>query len=155
MVSVAQAETPAERRLGIATNVLGVATLNPTVDVEVSLTRGWTVGATAWWEVREVQDRWGQVRIGFYPGGRPLVGLGLALTGGFHRAYGQDEAVAARKIQATSATAGLLVGYTWRFWDRMVLTPVLGAKATLSDNDDPSPLAPAYIEGRLNLGAVF
>lgn len=155
MVPVARAEAPTPRQVGVAANVLGVATLNPTVDVEVALTRGFTVGATAWWEVRAVQDRWGQVRVGFYPGGAPFAGLGLALTGGFHRAYREGDAAADVRPEATAATVGVLVGYTWRFWDRMVLTPVLGAKATLSDHDDLSPLARGYLEGRLNLGLVF
>jgi hypothetical protein len=96
---VARADAPAERRLSIATNVLGLATLKPTLDL--------------------------------------------------------DDASSDVRPQATAATAGLLVGDTWRFWDRMVLAPVLGAKVTGSDPDDQSPLAPGYVESRLNAGVTF
>ena len=43
---------------GVYANVLGLATLNPTLDLEYRLYSTFTMGFTAWWEVRKVEDRW-------------------------------------------------------------------------------------------------
>lgn len=148
--------TASVARFAVSTNALGVATLNPTLDVEVAVWRGLTVGATAWWEVRDVQDRWAQARVTVYPWQGPMRGFGFALTVGAHRAYREDGAPATTREQATAGTLGALALYSLRLGaaEHVLVSVVAGAKATLA-NDDPSPLARVYGEARLNLGWAF
>jgi hypothetical protein len=144
-------------RLALQVNILGLATLNPTLDLEAALTHGFTLGATAWWEVREVQDRWGQIRLTYYPGGIPMKGLAFALTGGVHRAYRESDADTTIRPEDTSLTAGLLANYGFRFGksEHLMLAIVAGVKSVLTTPGADSPLQPFYIEARLNLGWVF
>lgn len=153
--SRADEPAPAPSSVGVSANLLGVLTLNPTLDVEATAFHSWTVGVTAWWEVRAVEDRWGQVRIAYYPWGTSMQGLGLAVTGGLHRAYRSD--ANAPRIHATSPTVGALAGYDFRLGKSrgVRLGLVGGIKTTLANHDDNSPLRPVYAEARVNLGWVF
>lgn len=144
-------------RLAVSANLLGLATLNPTLDVEAKIVGPLTLGVTGWWEVRSVEDRWGQVRVSFYPFGTAMKGLGVAVTGGVHRAYREADSRDSIRSMATSPTVGLLASYDLRVLrsEHLRLGIAAGAKVTLSDHDDRSPLKPIYAELRLHVGWVF
>jgi len=116
-----------------------------------------TLGATLWWEVQKVEDRWGQVKLTYYFSEYAMRGLGLSVTGGIHRAYKEPDAAANIKPEATSATLGMLASYAWRFGksERVYIAPLVGFRKTLSDTGDDSPLDAYYPEARLNVGMVF
>lgn len=142
---------------GISSNVLGLATLNPTLDVEYSLNRSLTLGTTIWWELREVQDRWAELKFTYYPSGTMMRNFGIALTGGFHTAWKEEDAKPEILNHETSPTLGILVSYSWRFLEnkRLVLTPVIGSKKPFSADFSISPLMKLYPEFRVNVGYVF
>jgi len=141
----------------LAVNVLGLATANPTLDAEWIVSDGFGIGGTVWWEVREVQDRWGQLRAAWYPFRTAPFKLGVAATVGAHTAYRPDGDPLTIREDATAATLGGLVQYGWSLGAerRWTIEIVTGAKATLGENGDDSPLQKVYIEGRLNVGWVF
>lgn len=141
----------------ISSNVLGLITLNPTLDIEMKFMKSLTLGATVWWEVYNVEDRWGQIKITYYFGNYAMKGFGLSITGGVHRAYKESDAAVTIKPEATSATLGMLASYTWRFGnsERLFITPMIGFRKTLSDTGGDSPLEPYYPEARINLGVAF
>jgi hypothetical protein len=148
---------PVPETFAISANVLGLLTQNPTVDIEYRVAKRFTIGLTAWWEVRAVEDRWGQVKITYYFDDYAMNGFGLGLTGGAHRAYRESGAGADIKEQAESMTVGILASYTWRLGDskNVFIAPVAGIKRTFSDNNSNSPLMPYYAEARLNIGFIF
>ncbi len=142
---------------GISCNVLGLATLNPTLEVEFPLTRSLTLGGTVWFEVRDVEDRWAELKFTYYPSGTMMQNFGIALTGGFHTAWKEEDAKPEIKAYESSPTLGFLVSYSWRFLvnKRLVLTPVIGSKKPFSSDFSISPLMKVYPEFRVNVGYIF
>lgn len=152
----AQSAAPESGPLTVSVNTLGVISLNPTLDLEYALTSSWSVAGTAWYEVRDVRDRWAQLRLSWYPGGVIQSKLGLSLTGGVHRAWPEEDS-AFEESSDTAPTLGMLAQYSWRLGSskRTFLSVVVGAKKCLSDSKKDSPLESGYAEGRLNLGRIF
>jgi len=142
---------------GISTNILGVATLNPTLDIEYSVCKSFTIGGAVWWEVRDIRDRWAELKVTYYPFGTNMKDLGLSLTGGFHTAWKDDDAKAEIIDEETSATVGILASYSWRFLKSksLILTPIVGIKKTFADDYDISPLQSIYPEVKINIGYIF
>lgn len=154
MMVIAHAETDQEPKLVASSNLLGLITLNPNLEIDVSVYGPLSIGGSIWWEVREVEDRWAQGRVTYYPLGLNYERLGLSITGGWHKAWRERDAVNQALPSASSATMGGLISWDFVFKSIRPLRIALlsGAKWTLSNNDDNSPLKPSYIELRLLAG---
>lgn len=153
----AQEQVGIPQTFGIYSNILGLATLNPTLDIEYRIYGTFTMGLTAWWEVRKVEDRWGQVEFTYYFGDYAMKGFGLSLTGGVYRAYRGEDDSDDVKSSDTAGTAGMLASYAWRFGpsEMVFLAPAIGFKKTFAGEYDDSPLKSWYAEASLNAGIVF
>jgi len=151
----AQAEIPST--CGISTNIFGLATLNPTLDLEYSIYKSLTIGGTIWWEVRDVEDRWGELKLTYYPSGTAMRNFGISLTGGFHTAWKEADAKPEILDSESSATMGILASYSWRFLanKRLILSPVIGAKKAFSNDFAVSPLMKLYPGVKISFGYVF
>lgn len=154
---VAESDEKKNTCIAISANVLGIATLNPTLDLEIPVFDNFTFGGTVWWEVKDVEDRWWQLRLGYYTSDNAFKGLGFSLTAGYHIAYNKDSSDKPTETNRSAATLGLLGHYTWRFLEseKLFLSIVAGAKVTLDNNILSSPLKMFYGEGRLNVGWAF
>ncbi len=143
-------------RLAVSVNTLGMISLNPTLELEYSLTSSWSLAATAWYEVRDVRDRWAQLRLSWYPGGAMQSRLGFSLAGGVHRAYPEENS-AFTESHDTAPTVGMLAHYSWRIGPskRTFINVTVGGKKCLSDGKKNSPLESGAAEGRVNIGRIF
>ena len=141
----------------LSVNLLGVGTLNPNIDIDYSLNNHFSLGATVWYEFRNIEDRWFQCRLSYYPGKQTMKGPAFSATLGYHEAFRTDKASSEIDKQDGAFTIGTLASYTWRFGanKRICLTPVIGIKKTLQDNYTNSPLESVLAEGRLNLGFII
>ncbi|MBN8706914.1 MAG: hypothetical protein J0L62_13645 [Bacteroidetes bacterium] len=150
-------ETAMPTTFSISTNLLGVVTLNPTLDAEYSIYKSLTIGGAVWWEVREVKDRWAEFKLTYYPLSENMNKLGVSFTGGFHTAWKKKDAKPEIIDKETSATVGVLASYSWRFLkeNQLSLTPIAGIKKTFSEDYDRSPLMSIYPELKINIGYVF
>ena len=140
----------------VAVNMLGVLSLNPTLEIEYSLSSSWSLAATAWYEIRDVRDRWGQMRLSWYPVGTVQNRWGVSLTGGVHRAW-PEKSPAGTESADTSPTAGLLVHYSWRLGQsrKTFINLTMGGKKCLADRQEDSALRSGYVEGRMHIGRMF
>lgn len=143
--------------LTASVNTLGILTLNPTFDFEVKLNSHLSIGATCWWELRDIADRWAQVKFSYYPIDHTFEKLQFSLSAGYHQAFKKDKDPKDTKSEAESFTLGLLVSYNWTLhknWG-LFISPVLGAKKSFLNDYDNSPLESIIPEARLNLGFRF
>lgn len=142
-------------KVALSANVLGIGTLNPTMDLDVYVGGGFSLGAAVWWEVLRCEDRWGQVKATWWPGGSFLRGFNASLTAGWHYATGDWE----RRDEIPdrgAATLGFLGGYALRFGprDRIALNALAGCKLAYPAPSG-GPIDPWYPEARCNVGWTF
>lgn len=143
------------RRMSVSANVLGIATLNPTIDIEYRVMKKVTVGGTVWWEVFEIEDRWAQCKVSWYPGKETYRGLGLSVTGGFHNTLRNGNESEDLPDNEIHPTFGGLISYTWRVGrqKRLLIFPVTGYKQVIGEQ--PTLGKEGYFEARINLGWLF
>lgn len=141
-------------KLTVSVNTLGIITLNPNIDFEIKMNSKLSIGATCWWEIRDIADRWAQVKLSYYPIDYTFETLQFSLSAGYHKAYKKDKDPKDTKSEAESFTLGILASYNWTLhndWG-LFISPVVGAKKSFLDNYDNSPLESIIPEARLNIG---
>lgn len=153
---IGEARAADNGRFAVSINTLGVVSLNPTLEIEYAVASSWSLAATAWYEVRDVRDRWAQLRLSWFPGGTLERGWGFSMAGGVHRAYPEAESVFA-KANDTAPTVGVLAHYSWRMGKsgRTFINLTVGGKKCISERAAGSPLQTGYAEGRVNIGRIF
>lgn len=153
---VAQPAGADNGRFAVSVNALGIVSLNPTLELEYAVASSWSLAAIAWYEVRDIRDRWAQLRLSWYPGGALERGWGFSMAGGVHRAYPEAESVFA-KANDTAPTVSMLAHYSWRMGKsgRTFMNLTVGGKKCISARAADSPLQAGYAEGRLNIGRIL
>lgn len=137
-------------RVLVATNALGIVTLNPNADVEYLINDSLSVGATVWFEVRDVEDRYEQLKVTYHPLSRGFRGLNASATGGFHQSYDGDDF-------ENIPTVGALLGWNWtggrlKRWDVGLES---GVTYLIGNDREITKFDPWYIEARVFIGYVF